>query len=80
MDEEIDAMMRHKVWEVVPRPKDKRVIKCKWVYNIKENPTAKRKRYKAYLVVMGGLRTMPWIPLFRNVLTGDMIRNDENVI
>lgn len=36
--EELTSMKKHGVWDIEPRPKDKRVIKCKWVSDIKEDP------------------------------------------
>lgn len=37
--EELMSMKKHKVWDTVPRPNNKRVIKCKWVFDIKEDPS-----------------------------------------
>jgi len=37
----------------VPRPKGKRVIKCKWIFNIREDPGTRQRRYKARLVTLG---------------------------
>lgn len=53
MDEEIECMKRHRVWDVVYRPKDKKIISSKWIYSIKENPDTRRLRYKARLVAVG---------------------------
>lgn len=33
MSEELESMKEHKVWDIVPRPKDKRIIKSKWTYS-----------------------------------------------
>ena len=51
MDEEIECMNRHGVWDVVCRPNDKKIIGSKFVYSIKEN--TKRLRYKARLIAVG---------------------------
>lgn len=53
MDEELASMKKHDVWDIIPRPKDKKVIKNKWIFNIKENPNGKQRRYKARLVALG---------------------------
>jgi len=36
--EELTSMEKHKIWDIVNRPKNKKVIKCKWIFNIKEDP------------------------------------------
>lgn len=38
MDEEMNAMREHQVWKIISRPKDKKVINCKWIYNVKKDP------------------------------------------
>ena len=50
--EELKSMEKHEVWNTVTRPKNKKVIKSKWVFNIKEDPNGQR-RYKARLVAQG---------------------------
>jgi histone deacetylase 1/2 len=35
MDSEHQALMRNRTWHLVPRPKGKNIIGCKWVYKIK---------------------------------------------
>lgn len=49
MKEELTSMEKHKVWNIVNRPKNKKVIKCKWIFNIKEDPNTGHRRYKARL-------------------------------
>lgn len=53
MDEELECMGRHEVWDLVPYPKDKNIIRSKWIYSIKMNPDTKKPKYKARLVAMG---------------------------
>ena len=45
---EIDSLMENKTWILVPRPKDRKVVKNRWVYAIKHDG-----RYKARLVAKG---------------------------
>ena len=53
MDEEMASMKKHEVWEIIFRPKRKKIIKCKWVFSIKEDRTLEQdRRYKARLVAM----------------------------
>jgi hypothetical protein len=37
MDEELDQIEKNDTWELVPRLKDKNVIRTKWVYKNKLN-------------------------------------------
>lgn len=57
MMDEIESLHRNFVWELVPKPKDRKVIGCKWVYRKKEwihekEPT----KFKAHLVAKGYLQ------------------------
>lgn len=48
MDSEINSLNKNKTWQIVERPKDKKVIDVKWVFKKKNSDT-----YKARLVVRG---------------------------
>jgi len=37
MDEEMAALDVNETWELVPLPKEKKAIGCKWVYKVKHN-------------------------------------------
>ena len=37
MNEELDQIKKKDTWELVPRPKDKNVIRTKWVFRNKLN-------------------------------------------
>lgn len=51
MDEEIRVMEANHTWSLVPLPKQKQLIDCKWVYKIKYNFGVER--HKARLVAKG---------------------------
>jgi hypothetical protein len=53
MDVEYDALMKNKIWWLVPRKPGTNVIDCKWVYKIKKNANGSIDRYKARLVAKG---------------------------
>jgi len=53
MDSEHQALLRNKTWHLVPSPKGKNVIGCKWVYKIKRRADGTIDRYKARLVAKG---------------------------
>lgn len=53
MDAEYQALQRNKTWHLVPRPKRKDIIGCKWVYKIKRKADGSIDRYKARLVAKG---------------------------
>lgn len=50
MKQEIQSLKDNKTWTLVDRPKNQRVIPCKWIYKIKRNEERKISRYKARLV------------------------------
>ncbi|XP_058071224.1 uncharacterized mitochondrial protein AtMg00820-like [Magnolia sinica] len=56
MKEEIKALNQNQTWELVPKPKDVKLISCKWVYKVKTRPDGSIKRYKARLVARGFLQ------------------------
>ena len=53
MDEEMAALYGNDTWDLVPLPKDKKTIGCKWVYKVKHNSDGSISRYKARLVAKG---------------------------
>jgi histone deacetylase 1/2 len=53
MNGEHQALLRNRTWHLVPRPKGKNVIGCKWVYRIKRRADGTIDRYKARLVAKG---------------------------
>jgi hypothetical protein len=40
MQQEYDALIQNKTWNLVPPRSDKNIIDCKWVYRIKKIPMA----------------------------------------
>ena len=48
MREELKSQYENKTWRLIPRPKNRRIVKCKWVYVIKPNGL-----YKARLIAKG---------------------------
>ena len=54
MKEEYDSLMKNHTWELVERPKNQRLIGCKWIFKTKpEIPGIEKGRYKAMLVAKG---------------------------
>jgi hypothetical protein len=53
MQEEMESLLKNEVWDLVPLPKDRKPISCKWVYKLKMNPDQAIERFKARLVVRG---------------------------
>jgi hypothetical protein len=53
MDHEHSALLRNKTWHLVPPPKGKNIIGCKWVYKVKRKADGSIDRYKARLVAKG---------------------------
>ncbi|BFG24559.1 hypothetical protein CerSpe_108330 [Prunus speciosa] len=53
----MESLHRNSVWELVPKPKDRKVIGCKWVFRKKEGICEKEPtRFKVRLVAKGYLQ------------------------
>jgi len=50
MDDEFDALIKNKTWELVPRPPDVNVIRSLWIFAHKEKSDGSFERHKARLV------------------------------
>jgi hypothetical protein len=57
MDEEMATLDAIATWELVVLPKDKKTIRCKWVYKVKHNVDGYVNKYKARLVAKGYAQT-----------------------
>lgn len=53
MNNEHQALLRNRTWHLVPHPKGKNIIGCKWVYKVKRKADDTIDRYKAHLVAKG---------------------------
>ena len=55
MENEFKALIENKTWNLVPRPLNRPVIGCKWIYKVKPS-VDKTHKYKARLVAKGFLQ------------------------
>ena len=53
MNDEMEALQNTSTWNLVPLPKGKNTIGCRWVFTVKLNPNGNIDRYKARLVAKG---------------------------
>lgn len=53
MKEEMESMIKNKVWELVPLPNGISLVGCKWIYKTKRDSLGDVERYKARLVAKG---------------------------
>lgn len=53
MQDEFNSLLAHDVWELVDRPKYENIIKCKWVFKEKIDPSGNFEKFKARLVAKG---------------------------
>jgi len=53
MKQEYEALLNNKTWDLVPLPKDRQAVDCKWVFRIKENVDGTVNRFKARLAAKG---------------------------
>jgi histone deacetylase 1/2 len=59
MDNEYGALMRNKTWRLVPPPKGKNIIGCKWVYKVKKKADGTIDGYKS-TTCCEGLQAVVW--------------------
>jgi hypothetical protein len=57
MQEEYDSFVVNNTWSLVPLPKGRKPISCKWVFKIKHGVHGEIERYKARLVARGFTQT-----------------------
>ncbi|KAJ4721050.1 Retrovirus-related Pol polyprotein from transposon TNT 1-94 [Melia azedarach] len=54
MGDEMESLHKNQTWELTKRPRDKKIITCKWVYKKKEGETSVEGiKYKARVVARG---------------------------
>ncbi|KAK0594990.1 hypothetical protein LWI29_002396 [Acer saccharum] len=53
MDSELQALTANGTWSLVPLPRGKTLIGCRWVFKIKRHSDGSVERYKARLVAKG---------------------------
>ena len=46
IEEEVVTLKQSQTWDLVSKPKDAKLIICKWVYKIKKHPDGSVQRYK----------------------------------
>lgn len=57
MAQELQALEDNQTWELTTLPPDKKLIDCRWVYNIKHKATGEIEKHKARLVAKGFTQT-----------------------
>eukprot|EP00253_Pinus_taeda_P002291 PITA_02291 len=53
MNEEYRSLLANDTWDLVPLPKGRKLVRCKWVYRTKYGPDGKVDKHKARLVAKG---------------------------
>jgi hypothetical protein len=53
MVEEYQSIMNNDVWDVVPRPKEKQVVRLKWIFKTKHASDGSIEKYKSIFVARG---------------------------
>ena len=53
MDEEYRSLMANDTWDLVPLPKGRKLVRCKWVYRTKYASDGSVERLNARLVAKG---------------------------
>jgi hypothetical protein len=53
MNSEYNSLMKNNVWEIVDRPENENILKCKWIYKIKKDADEELDKFKARPVARG---------------------------
>eukprot|EP00253_Pinus_taeda_P006432 PITA_06432 len=53
MNEEYHSLLANDTWDLVPLPRGRKLVRCKWVYRTKYGPDGKVDKHKARLVAKG---------------------------
>jgi hypothetical protein len=53
IEEELQSLKENDVWEVVPKPTNRKSVDSRWVFEIKSDAKGDIERYKARLVAKG---------------------------
>lgn len=64
MQEEMDSLIKNQTWELVDKPKNQKLLGCKWIFKLKQNTSdSNSPRYKTRLVAKGFNQKKGWIML-----------------
>ena len=76
MQQEYDALLKNKTWNLVPAPPNANIIDWKWVYKLKHNPYGTITRYKAHLIAKGFTQThgLDYFETFNPIVKASTIR------
>jgi hypothetical protein len=53
MDEEYSTLMDNNTWDLVPLPKGRKLVRCRWIYRTKIAADGEINKYKSQLVAKG---------------------------
>ena len=53
MNKEYKSLLANETWDLVPLPKGRKLVRCKWVYRTMYGPDGKVDKHKARLVAKG---------------------------
>ena len=62
MQEEMTALEKNEMWDLVSLPLSKQAVRCRWVYSVKLNRDGSLARLKAQLVFKGYSQVYDWLP------------------
>ncbi|GBM08985.1 Retrovirus-related Pol polyprotein from transposon RE1 [Araneus ventricosus] len=73
MEDEIKSLNKHKIWELVDKPNNTKIVKSKWVYTIKDSNTP---NFKARLVAteFNQVRNVDYLESYSPVVNIDTFR------
>ena len=76
MHEELQSLNKNNTWTLVDKPKDRRIINCKWVFKIKKDTKGDIMKFKARLVAVGSSQThgIDYVETFSPVIKWETVK------
>lgn len=71
---EINALEANQTWDIVPRPPNKNIVDCKWLFKVKYTAEDQVDKYKARLVAKGFTQTVNYFITYAPVAKMTTVR------
>jgi len=59
LNDELKSSKENDIWDVIPKPKGRKIVAGRWVYEANGNAQGEVKRFKVWLVAKGFSQILP---------------------